>query len=194
MSLEDRRRWERKHEAAREKPLPAPAELLHWLRPQAAGLLALDLACGRGRNTLALLDHGYRVVATDIAAAALHGLRSAAASRERALSLVQCDLERWCFAPRSFDLIVQCDYLDRALIAPIRDSTVPGGCVLIDTFMIASGRDDRFGPSNPLYRLQPGELERCFADWQILRTRRQQANESRAARAGILARKPHDRR
>lgn len=157
-------------------------------------MLALDVACGRGRNTLELLALGYRVVATDVAGAALRSLGDAAASSDGALMRVQSDLDHWCFAERAFDLVVQCDYLDRLLLPRIRASTAPGGHVLIDTFMLPAGGSDRFGPANPLFRLEPGELERHFADWDIVRLHRRNASETGAARAAILARKPHDRR
>ena len=104
-------------------------------------------------------------------------------ARER-LWEVQADLDLWPFAPESFDLILQCDFLDRRLFPHMKTSTRPGGHILIDTF----GLDDtsREGPRNRSFRLEPGELELAFDDWEIIR----RASRRRPSREALLARKP----
>jgi SAM-dependent methyltransferase len=187
MSLDDRRRWEAKHTEAAGTKVPAPYPSLAWLPPVTSGRLALDLACGRGRNTSALLALGYSVVCVDIAGAALRALSSGLRrSVGETLHLVQADLDHWPFRADAFDVIVQTDFLDRRLFRTMRDSTKAGGLVLIDTFRVQS-KPRETGPSRRDFLLEDGELEKTFADWEILDRAR---IEEPAARAAVLARKP----
>src|SRR5690606_24946905 len=84
MSQEDRIRWDQRYRdgayATHEHPSAFLRERLPWIgRPQ-PGSMALDLACGRGRNALFLARHGFHVDALDISAEALQGGREAAAA------------------------------------------------------------------------------------------------------------------
>jgi SAM-dependent methyltransferase len=184
MSQRDRERWEAKYE--KPQSLGAPQPSLAWIARVTGNARALDIACGRGRHSLALTDLGYRVVAVDIARGALQRL---AATGPPAIVPVQADLDDWPFAPACFDLIVQVDFLDRSLFAPMRKSLRPGGLLLIDTFKQTAPAPDRFGPGNPAFRLEPGELERTFGDWEILKQSEQNADAEHASRAAILVRR-----
>jgi hypothetical protein len=55
----------------------------------------------------------------------------------------------------------------RSRLKDIVSSTQPGGLILIDTFA-GPGGSGAAGPSNPAYRLRPGELGERFADWEVL--------------------------
>ena len=185
VSERDRRRWEEKHARNQCAPLASPLNSMRWLPRARPGALALDLACGRGRHTLSLLDAGYCVVAVDVARSALVDLRQRHADDLARCHVAQVDLDQWPFAERGIDLVLQCDYLDRRLFPAIKQSTRPGGHVLIDTFGPGSGNG--FGPNNPEYRLSSGELERVFSDWKILRV---DGDGPRARRCAILAQCP----
>lgn len=180
MSLEDRTRWEQRHE--RELTLAPRASVLGLAGAPSPDALALDVACGQGRHSRALRSAGWQVVSIDVSLAALRRLRSAA---DPGIAPVQGDVDDWPFAAASFDLIVQVDFLDRALFPQLRDSLRPGGLLLVDTFL-DQGRRNEEGPSQPDYLLAPGELPRVFADLSVLRY-----DEVRAAtaRAVFLARK-----
>jgi len=167
MTESDRIRWEARHSSAQTLPLGEPESTLEWAPFATGSAWALDLACGRGRHCEILLERGYIVVAADISSAALHTLRERHPNSGNRLFQVQVDLDLWPFAPDSFDFILQCDFLDRRLFSHMKASTRPGGHVLIDTFGVTAGSGG--GPSNPLFRLEPGELQRAFEDWDILR-------------------------
>jgi SAM-dependent methyltransferase len=158
---------------------------LAWLDRAEGGGLALDLACGRGRHCEALLGLGYRVVAVDIAAAALRELRRIHHRSTASIMAVQADLDAWPFPSGVFDLILQCDFLDRRLFGPIKDTVRAGGHVLVDTFR-ASDMNDTSGPRNRDYLLQDGELLDSFDGWEILR----HATSERPMREAVLVRKP----
>jgi len=148
--------------------------------------VALDIACGRGRHAIALHAKGYTVVALDIARAAL--ARPELNSRSGILP-VQADVECWPFRSASFDVIVQYDFLDRGAFAAIRRALIPGGLLLIDTFLAVPEGINGPGPRNPAFRLAPGELARTFADWEILRLAEQPGDAFKSARAAILVRR-----
>ncbi len=182
MSREDRQRWEDKHRGASPgEPLASMA----WLPVAASdGAIALDLACGHGRHLPPLCSAGYRVVAVDIALTAL----AEVARRHRAAQVwpLQADLDDWPFAAAAFDLIVQCDFLDRRLFSQLRASLRGGGYLLVDTFCQSSAAQQT-GPRNSAFRLAPGELEERFADWEIVEA---SADGHQAGRTAMLLRKP----
>jgi SAM-dependent methyltransferase len=184
MTDTDRDRWDSRYAAAA-SPASPPAATLGWLPSPVAGHdHALDLACGTGRHTRALLAAGYRVVAADISRVALAALRASIAPPAFAM-LVQLDVDAWPFAEASFDLVVQIDFLDRDALAAARRSVKPGGLLLLDTFA-GPPRPGRPGPRRGAWRLDHGELATRFADWEVVRVDDEPARE----RAAILARRP----
>jgi len=162
-----------------------PRTTIDWVG-RGDGALALDVACGQGRHTLALLELGYRVVAADIARAALDWLDHRLPQAAQAF-LVEADLDTWPFADEAFDLIVVFDFLDRALLRHIQSSVKPGGLLLIDTFLRDPSGNARQGPTNPRYLLRPGELDQLLASWTVLE---RETFHREGMRDAILARRP----
>lgn len=184
MSRTDRERWDSRYTAA-DARAATPVATLQWLPPPTARrVLALDLACGTGRHTRALLEMGYRVVGADISRVALQALRASLASVNSA-ALVQLDVEAWPFAEASFDVVVQIDFLDRDALAVMRRAVKPGGLFLIDTFA-GPPLPGRPGPQRAAWRLAHGELSERFVDWEVLRIDDAVGQE----RAAIVARRP----
>jgi SAM-dependent methyltransferase len=128
---------------------------------------ALDIAMGRGRNTLMLAAAGFRAFGVDVRLEALEDARRRARERGLAISAWCTDLTS-CPLPRDrFELIVVSRYLQRDLFERLRDALVPGGAILYETFteaQLALGR----GPSSPDHLLQPGELRSYFEGFDIL--------------------------
>ncbi|HPU50270.1 MAG TPA: class I SAM-dependent methyltransferase [Burkholderiaceae bacterium] len=121
------------------------------LGPQAR---VLDLACGRGRNTVAALARGASVLAVDRDPAALASLPPGA----RALC---ADLEGGAWPPElapagQFDAIVVANYLFRPRLDLLPGCLAPGGLMLYETFAAGNARYGR--PANPEFLLEPGEL------------------------------------
>lgn len=184
MSRTDRERWNTRYTTV-EACLAPPSPTLRWL-PSAAGgsSIALDVACGIGRHSRALLDAGYRVVAADISHVALAMARRLLGGAKMP-ALVQFDVEAWPFAEARFDVIVQIDFLDRDALVHLRRAVKPGGLLLIDTFA-GEALLGRPGPRRTEWRLAHGELAARFADWEVLRIDDAPGQE----RAAILARRP----
>lgn len=147
---------------------------------------ALDLACGGGRNTVFLVQHGLRAIGIDISRKALEQGRELARQRKVVVDWVQADLESFSFPPAAFDVIVCTYFRDPKLYAPIRESLRPGGLLFYETF---SREQLRFniGPKNPAYVLEPAELLHVFADWRVMFYRERWIDRGIAA---LIARKP----
>jgi SAM-dependent methyltransferase len=156
----------------------------------------VDLACGRGRNALAIAEHGIPVCGVDRNASFLAELRGAARARGLPVAAVRADLES-APAPPLADgrcgALVVCRYLHRPL-APILEQLLrPGGWLLYETFTIHQ-RDLGYGPENPAFLLQPGELASLFPTLEIAHCWEGLTDEPRpAAVARLAARRPVSR-
>jgi len=192
MPNQDAVRWDTRYRSGREiyirkKPnrfLAAHVSLLP------VGGRVLDLACGAGRNALFLAACGFQVVGVDISHAGLAIAAHRAIEQQLELMLIQADLAHFGLPPASFDGIVNCYYLERALFPVIRRALRPGGVLIFETFTLKH-RDFRpnVAPNN---LLAPGELYATFADWEILVYREAVLEETvghRKAVASLVARK-----
>lgn len=179
------RSWDERYRRA-----PAPTEpsalLLQFSALLPPGGLALDLACGAGRNSLFLAERGLRVVGVDSSEQALEQGRELARRRGLRIAWVRADLERFSLPPANLDVIVCFYYRDPALFAPMRDWLRRGGLLLYETFTREQLRFDH-GPRNPAHLLEPGELLGAFGDWDLI-FYRETSTESGVAT--LVARKP----
>jgi SAM-dependent methyltransferase len=123
------------------------------------GAPVLDLACGGGRHTRLFRARGHPVTAVDLDLTRLADLRE-----QRALELVQADLEHapWPLPGRRFGAVVVTDYLWRPLFPAILDAVHEGGVLLYDTF--ARGNEAYGRPTNPDFLLEAGELIEAVRD------------------------------
>jgi tellurite methyltransferase len=118
------------------------------------GKRALDIACGEGRNSVFLAQHGFMVTALDISDV---GLGKAARRAEDAGVLIdfqQVDLDIYRFTEQ-FDLIINFNFLLRGLIPETVKALSPGGLLIIDTIMESP---ELLTSHNPAYLLRQGEL------------------------------------
>lgn len=128
-----------------------------------AGGTVLDLACGAGRHSRLLLQHGLAVLAVDRDESHFEALQAAGADTLK-LDLEQGDIPAsWPFHPASLHAIVVTNYLHRPLFPLIFDSLADGGLLIYETFM--QGHQQFGKPSNPAFLLEQGELlERLHED------------------------------
>ena len=146
--------------------LGSPSDwITRWSHLLAPGSTVLDVACGSGRHLQWLARQGHTVWGVD------RDMRAARALLPEA-QLVEADIENgpWplCDAdgPRRFDALVVTNYLWRPLLPTLLRSLVPGGLLLYETF--AAGNETVGRPARPDFLLQPGELLRVCADWQVV--------------------------
>ncbi|HEY6009236.1 MAG TPA: methyltransferase domain-containing protein [Geobacteraceae bacterium] len=161
----DRKRWNERYAGEGylmgERPAPFLEEQLERLLALCPGRLALDIACGEGRNSVFLARHGFRVTALDISENALaKGARLAAAAGV-AVDFCQADLEGYTI-DCCYDLILNINFLLRDLLPSLVAALTPGGILLVDTLLAVPGT---FSPHRPEHLLQPGELALLFAPY-----------------------------
>ena len=188
----DIRDWEQRYRS-RERPSEdfavAPAPLLVEVLERTAPGTALDLACGTGRNSLWLADHGWRVTAVDGAPTSIDVLRGRASERGVVLDARVADLEKseYSIESSAWDLIVISYYLQRSLFEPAKRGVVPGGNLLAIVHITEPGEL----PTE--HRLRPGELASYFQSWEILHHHEGTPNdrEHRRSVAEIVARRPN---
>lgn len=112
---------------------------------------ALDAGCGAGAEAIWLAEHGWRVTAADISAAALSAARARGAGSDRAVDIewVEADLARW-EPERTWDLVVtnyaHADIGQLALYRRLARWVAPAGNLLIVAHLHA--HDDHSGPDN----------------------------------------------
>ena len=133
----DAERWNERWRAA-SGPVGAPHPMVAALAGQLpAGARVLDVAAGRGRQTLPLLAAGYQVTAVDVSAV---GLDCLAAKRPQGLTPVVCDLTGALPGALDgpFDAIVCVDYRDPALWPLLHTRLRAGGVLLVSIATIAN--------------------------------------------------------
>ncbi len=191
---EDRKRWDEKYRGVEFKPDQEASTILKkYIRLLPKGR-ALDIAAGEGRNAVFLAEHGFEVEAVDISGVALNRARKLARERRVKIRTVVADLDRYPIPRDLFDLIVDFDFLDHALISRIKRGLKKGGMVVFESYLVEQKALGLDGPSNPKYLLRPNELLRLFRDLRILFYREGVFREggSRKAIASLIAEKPKD--
>jgi SAM-dependent methyltransferase len=153
----------------------------------------VDLACGRGRNALAIAAQGIPVLGLDRHEAHLAELCAAAQTRALPIRAVRADLESAPHLPLAAGrcgAVVVCRYLHRPLAPRLVELLAPGGWLLYETFTIHQ-RELGYGPGNPAFLLNPGELAGLFPELEIREHWEGVSDEPRpAAVARLVARKP----
>ncbi|ANM32173.1 hypothetical protein ABI59_09510 [Acidobacteria bacterium Mor1] len=155
---------------------------------------ALDIAMGEGRNAIYLATRGFDVDGVDADPQAVATARTAARRLGAPIRAVVGNVEDGTYIVPidAYDVIMVFNFLYRPLFNDIRDGVRPGGVVVYQTFTSEQARLGR--PKRPEYLLEPGELKKLFADWEVLRYRElvgpsRHGGPDRAV-AGIVARKP----
>jgi tellurite methyltransferase len=156
--------------------------------------IALDIAAGTGRNSIALARAGRRVVAVDFSAAGLRQLAGIVRRDHLTISTVVADLEEtFPFGPNTFDLVLNVSYLDRALIPHLKSALRPGGAIFFDTFMVDEAGESGDGHlRNTRFMLEHYELRALLAGLELIRYREGLVvypGGKRAWRATALARR-----
>jgi tellurite methyltransferase len=151
--------------------------------------LALDLACGAGRDAVFLAQHGFEVEGWDHAPEALERARALAQRHGVRLRTEVRDLERPGLEPpaRPFDLIVCFRFLHRPLFPWMERALAPGGWLVYETFRVGQ---ERFGrPVRAHFLLARNELARAFPMLETIRY--EECNpEAGPVSARLLARRP----
>jgi SAM-dependent methyltransferase len=183
--------WEERYRTA-SRPVEdlqaAPSPLLVDTVSNLAPGDALDLACGTGRNSIWLAEHGWNVTAVDGAPAAIEVLKQRARAGGLQVKARVADLETAEFRipPAAYDLVCKCYYLQRSLFPALREGLRPGGIAIVIVHVVH--RTEEITPT----RAAPGELRSFFVDWDVLHYREGRPLDPTHQRAiaEIVAHKP----
>ncbi len=158
--IEDKARWNEKHIT---KPMP---EHVSGIVEKYAHLAkvgdALDIAAGVGRNTHYLAEKGFVVDAIDFSDYALSQIKNMAT-----INKIEADLDSYRFKYNAYDLIVNCNYLDRRHFPQIKEALKPGGLLIFETFIVAHG-EHYHQPTNLDFVLRKNELLHTFIGLEIV--------------------------
>jgi len=123
---------------------------------------ALDLACGLGANARLLSQYGLETHAWDYADVAIAQLQQRAPTIHTQVK----DIIQQPPTPATYDVIVVCHFLERALIRPIINALKPNGLLFYQTF-IQEQVSDR-GPKRAEFRLSNNELLQLCHELRLL--------------------------
>ena len=158
MSDVDRTKWnDRYSRRATRLSLDEPSSFLVSLVDQLPTTgRAIDVAGGTGRNAIWLAKHGLDVTLADISSVGLELAAEYAAAANVEVELLEIDFHAKPVPAGPWDLIVQMNYLARALFTPLLASLAPGGMFIFTQPTLTNlERNDR--PPRD-FLLVPGEL------------------------------------
>ncbi len=178
MSEEDRQRWDRRYQESADSGDRAatPSRFLleglaEWDRGGCSGEVprALDVACGSGRNSLALAARGFKVDAVDVSEVGLSlarkrwdRLQQAAGPVLQPIRWLQTDLDQGLPGGDRYDLILVIRYLNLALLRALCTRLQPGGLLIAEVYLLGAGSADggepTSGPRNRAFLAAPGAL------------------------------------
>ena len=153
MGVEDLEKWDARY--ARDSGGSFPSEILTRYVPLASVGLALDIACGNGRNSIYLADMGFTVEAVDISTVATGRL----SGRRPNIKVIRADLDVWTITPNRYAVIVDVRFLDRRLFPMIKDGLKPGGVLFFESYLHDGTKS---------YCLQHNELPQVFRSLRVV--------------------------
>jgi len=164
----DREHWNRRYSAGEGESRPSEWLVGHLalIQPRQPNPRALDLACGRGENSLYLAQFGFHVDGWDISDVALDLLRSQLGEQGESLDVAvrQVDLVSSTLPAATYDVVLDINFLERQLFRGMAAALRQDGLLLMRALMQKADGEDR----NPAYLLEPGELRRAFPELQTL--------------------------
>lgn len=172
-----REHWDERYEAG-DLPWNAdPNEFLVEELGQATPGRALDLACGRGRNSVWLAGKGWTVTGVDFSRVGLEIARQLAADRGVEVSWLEADIVDWEPPPASFDLVMVM-YLHlpagqrRRVLGHAQSALARGGALLVVGHDLVNLTEGTGGPRDPAVLCGPDEVVADIAGLRIERAER----------------------
>ncbi|MCP4996121.1 MAG: methyltransferase domain-containing protein [Gammaproteobacteria bacterium] len=159
-----RAKWDQRHQDA-EDPGHVARVLEENLYLLPARGKALDLACGRGANALALATAGLDVHAWDLSSVGIARLDVAALEQGLTVHAAVRDVIKNPPEPNTFDVILVSYFLDRNLVSAIVSALKPGGLLFYQTFSQLAVSD--CGPTSADFRLAENELLHLFRELKV---------------------------
>jgi len=186
VSETERLEWDRRYTDGEYRPRTWPSPFLEeWIDRLPIGL-ALDVACGAGRNALRLAEAGHQVEAVDISASAIGMARIEGERRGLEVAWNVADLDDAELRTSAYDVITVIRYVNRRMWPRLVAALAPDGWLLIEHHLQTTANVD--GPSSPDFRLAPQELLGAFRSLRILHYEEVLETAKRERKAYALAR------
>jgi tellurite methyltransferase len=152
----DREKWNKRYRGGAYAQRVHPSAFLEaWIDSIPVGR-AIDIACGAGRNALYLAERGFEVDAVDISGDALERARETAQRMSLDVNWLEHDLDERLELDTSYQLILIVRYVNLPLIRQLAANLAPGGFLVCEQHLVTEA--DVIGPSNPAFRVSPGDL------------------------------------
>lgn len=188
MSKIDRTKWNQRY-AENTYRKGNPVTLVQdWITQIPRGK-ALDVACGAGRNSILLAQHGFDVDAIDISAEGLKLARQQSESLGLSINWIEHDLDEPYGFDTDYQLILVLWYVDLDLIRRLCGCLAPGGYLLCEEHLQTDA--EVAGPGNRNFRVPPGALREAVNGLEVLlddESIRENAEGEAMASARIVAR------
>ncbi len=160
----DREKWDLRY-SKETGAFPSPDEFLISHASILESGRGLDVACGRGGNSIFVAERGYSVDAVDISLQALLPLQTEAVRRRLDIRCVVADLDCYSLARNLYDLVMVFYFFSKPMMTGIRDALKEGGLIFYATF---NERHTSVRPEfNPAYLIPPDGLSPYFSDFDI---------------------------
>jgi 2-polyprenyl-3-methyl-5-hydroxy-6-metoxy-1,4-benzoquinol methylase len=169
------------------EPAPLLKQNAQYL-PEKKTQLALDIGMGGGRNAVFLAQKGFKVEGVDISETAIAKAKQLARQKKVRIRAIQSDINAYPMRADAYDVIVDIDFLERALIPKIKRALRKGGVVFFENFTTEQLGNEHTKDLRRDLLLAPGELKEMFKDFQILYYREE--NNGKEAKAQLIARRP----
>ncbi|MCP3673929.1 MAG: methyltransferase domain-containing protein [Gammaproteobacteria bacterium] len=147
---------------------PLLTEVISQVEKIVSGRIAVDLACGAGRDSVYLAQRGWQVTSIDNKTDTLKRCKQLARANQVDVDtkLIDLEAEEKPLNHLSADLVLIMRYLHRPLFSAIDELIKSKGAIIYSTFMVGS---EKYGsPKNPNYLLKPGELAKIFASYEVV--------------------------
>ena len=164
----DRVRWNQRYGEGAYVARKHPTSLLSDWIDRLPHTVALDLACGSGRNARFIAQSATQVIGIDISDVAIAQARELASGLDN-VDFIVADLDNGVGLEQHFDLIVMVRYVNLELMQALPDLLVPGGAILIEEHLRWDDPDlELAGPQNPDFRTDPGAVAQALSSLETL--------------------------
>ena len=172
IDLADRQRWDTRYRAGAYAQRHWPSAYLQQLQqddviPRSGR--ALDVACGRGRNSLFLASLGLSVDALDVSAVAIAQAANTAIGQQLRVNW-QCSdvLELSHRLPQNtYALVIMLRFVAPQLLPKLLQALTPGGVLVLEEHLQWDGAERISGPSSNRFRVAAGDLSRQLQAVQV---------------------------
>jgi len=173
----DRIKWNQKYKNIKDNF--KPSLIIKRYFNLAKGRVALDIACGLGRNSIFLASKGFLVDAVDISDIALKKLKG-----YKNINTIEADLDSYEIKKDFYDLIICVNFLNRELFKQIKNGLKKDGLLIYETFI-----EDHKNSMNKKYLLKSNELLKSFLDLNIIYYEEKRVSDNKDLKAFLVAKK-----